>query len=101
MPNARQLARLSRLPVAEWLGDGALAEFAREEMRRFVAPRRPSVLTIGNFDGVHRGHQHLVAYVMQRARERGYASGAITLYPDPARVLRPSEPTQYLTSLEE
>jgi riboflavin kinase/FMN adenylyltransferase len=78
-----------------------MAEYAREEMHRFASVARPTVLTIGNFDGVHRGHQHLVRFVMQRARERGYAAGAVTLYPDPARVLRPSEPAQYLTSLEE
>lgn len=79
-----------------------MSEFAREELRRF-GPRepRPSALTIGNFDGVHRGHQHLVAYLIQRARQLGLAAGVVTLYPDPARVLRPQEPPQYLTSLEE
>jgi len=80
-----------------------MSEFAREELHRFVFPGkdRPTALTIGNFDGVHRGHQHLVAYLISRARALSLAAGAITLYPDPARVLRPQEPPEYLTSLEE
>ena len=77
-----------------------MSEFAREELRHFGLGR-PTALTIGNFDGVHRGHQHLVRFVIERARALGLAAGAITLSPDPARVLRPQEPPQYLTSLEE
>jgi riboflavin kinase / FMN adenylyltransferase len=77
-----------------------VSEFAAEELHRFQAGR-PTALTIGNFDGVHRGHQHLVRFVIERARGLGLAPGAVTLYPDPVRVLRPHEPMQYLTSLEE
>jgi riboflavin kinase/FMN adenylyltransferase len=77
-----------------------MSEFAREEMRRF-APSRGSALTIGNFDGVHLGHQHLVRFLIERASGAGLQPGAVTLYPDPVRVLRPQEPMQYLTSLEE
>jgi riboflavin kinase/FMN adenylyltransferase len=77
-----------------------MSEFAREEMRRF-APTRGTALTIGNFDGVHLGHQHLVRFLVERAAAAGLQAGAVTLYPDPVRVLRPQEPMQYLTSLEE
>jgi riboflavin kinase / FMN adenylyltransferase len=77
-----------------------MSEFAREELRHF-RPARGAALTIGNFDGVHLGHQHLVRFVIERARAEGLLSGAVTLYPDPVRVLRPQEPMQYLTSLEE
>jgi riboflavin kinase/FMN adenylyltransferase len=77
-----------------------MSEFAREELRRF-ASGRPTALTIGNFDGVHRGHQHLVRFLIVRAHALNLAAGVVTLYPDPARVLRPQEPAQYLTSLEE
>jgi len=73
---------------------------AREELRH-LRPSGPTAVTIGNFDGVHRGHQHLVRFVVERARELGYAPGVITLYPDPVRVLRPQDPMPYLTSLEE
>lgn len=77
-----------------------VSEFAREELQRFPSDRG-SVLTIGNFDGVHLGHQYLVSRVIERARERSLAAGAVTLYPDPVRVLRPEEPMKYLSSLEE
>ena len=77
-----------------------MSEFAREELRAF-RPQRGSGLTIGNFDGVHLGHQHLVRFLIERAHALGLAAGAVTLYPDPVRVLRPDLPMQYLTSLEE
>jgi riboflavin kinase/FMN adenylyltransferase len=77
-----------------------MSEFAREELRRFPV-ERASALTIGNFDGVHLGHQYLVRRVIELAEQRGLEAGAVTLYPDPVRVLRPEEPMQYLTSLEE
>ena len=77
-----------------------MSEFAREELRRF-RPSKGTALTIGNFDGVHLGHQHLVHFLMQRAQSQGLQAGVVTLYPDPVRVLRPQEPMQYLTSLEE
>jgi riboflavin kinase/FMN adenylyltransferase len=50
---------------------------------------------------VHLGHQHLVRFLIERAQAKGLLAGAVTLYPDPVRVLRPQEPMQYLTSLEE
>jgi riboflavin kinase/FMN adenylyltransferase len=77
-----------------------MSEFAREELLRFSVPG-PTVLTIGNFDGVHLGHQYLVRKVIEQAQQRGMIAGAVTLYPDPVRVLRPEEPMKYLTSLEE
>jgi riboflavin kinase / FMN adenylyltransferase len=58
-------------------------------------------VTVGVFDGVHRGHQYLFSHLIRRARSLDLAAGAITLYPDPDRVLRPEKPLQYLTSLEE
>lgn len=77
-----------------------MSEYAREELSRFSVSG-PTALTIGNFDGVHLGHQYLVRRVIETARARGMAPGAVTLYPDPARVLRPEEPMKYLSSLEE
>ena len=75
-------------------------ELAREELRR-AAAGRPSAVTIGKFDGVHRGHQYLVSLLLHRARERGLASVVITLHPHPITVLRPGTPVTYLCSLEE
>ncbi len=75
-------------------------QLAREELSR-AAPGRPSAVTIGKFDGVHRGHQHLVSQLIEHARRHDLASVAITLHPHPITVLRPNTPITYLCSLEE
>jgi riboflavin kinase/FMN adenylyltransferase len=77
-----------------------VSEFAREELLHF-RPERETALTVGNFDGVHLGHRHLVEYVMRRAREEGLAAGVVTLYPDPDTVLRPRDSMRYITSFEQ
>jgi riboflavin kinase / FMN adenylyltransferase len=59
----------------------------------------PSVATIGNFDGVHRGHRWVISEVVERARTLGIRSGAITFDPHPARVLRPQAPQPLITPL--
>lgn len=51
--------------------------------------RRPSVVAFGVFDGLHRGHQALIARVVQRARESGAAASILTFDPHPALVLSP------------
>lgn len=61
----------------------------------------PSVATIGNFDGVHRGHQWVISEVVARARELGIASVAITFNPHPARVIRPDSRQPLITPLVE
>lgn len=73
---------------------------ARRELAR-IAPGRPSAVTIGVFDGVHRGHQHLVGGLIERARGEDLAAVALTFNPHPRAVLRPGFAVTYLTSLEE
>jgi len=73
---------------------------ARRELGR-VAPGRPCAVTIGVFDGVHRGHQHLIALLLEHARREDLAAVAITFNPHPRTVLHPGTPVTYLTSLEE
>lgn len=53
--------------------------------REFTRP----VLTIGNFDGVHRGHQAILELVIERARSQGGESVLFTFEPHPRRVLQP------------
>ena len=62
-------------------------------------PTTPIVATIGNFDGVHLGHQSVIAEVLSRARFLGGQSLAITFDPHPARVLRPGHPHPLITPL--
>ena len=62
-------------------------------------PTTPVVDTIGNFDGVHLGHQGVIAEVIERARFLGGRSLAITFNPHPARVLHPEQPHRLITPL--
>lgn len=53
-----------------------------------------SVVTIGVFDGVHRGHQQIIGHAVKRAAERGLRSVVVTFDPHPSEVVRPgSHPT--------
>ncbi len=64
-------------------------------------PFGPVVATIGNFDGVHRGHRWVIAEVIARAKALGVGSLAITFDPHPARVLRPQLALPLITPLPE
>ena len=57
------------------------------------------VVTIGVFDGVHRGHQQLIARAVAHGRELGLPTVLITFDPHPASVLRPGTHPARLTSL--
>jgi riboflavin kinase/FMN adenylyltransferase len=57
------------------------------------------VVTIGVFDGVHRGHQSIIADAVQLAAERGVPSVLITFAPHPSEVVRPGSHPPVLTSI--
>lgn len=61
------------------------------------AERRPIVVAMGNFDGVHLGHQAIINTAVQRAEALGGLSLALTFEPHPVRVLRPEPPLPLLT----
>jgi len=54
-----------------------------------LEPDQQVALTIGSFDGLHIGHQHLVRRLVARAREIGVLAAALTFTPHPRRVLSP------------
>lgn len=62
---------------------------------------RPSIVTIGVFDGVHRGHQHLISNLVAEARASGRGAVVLTFHPHPDVVLRGLEGRYYLTSPEQ
>ena len=57
----------------------------------------PSVAAIGNFDGVHRGHQEILGSVVKEARAHGARAVAVTFDPHPECVLRPQRAPKLLT----
>jgi riboflavin kinase/FMN adenylyltransferase len=61
----------------------------------------PSAVTIGNFDGVHNGHQHLFKQVLEAARERNLRPTVLTFDPHPANVVAPQRAPKLLTRPDE
>jgi riboflavin kinase / FMN adenylyltransferase len=60
-----------------------------------------TVVSVGNFDGVHRAHTHVLCEIVRRAREIGTKSAAVTFEPHPARILRPDSSLKLLTPTPE
>ncbi|MDI2036074.1 bifunctional riboflavin kinase/FAD synthetase [Paenarthrobacter nitroguajacolicus] len=61
----------------------------------------PTVVTIGNFDGVHRGHQHVLAQLTDTAKRYNIPSVAVTFDPHPAQVHRPDAAPELIMGLQD
>ncbi|MFL6077538.1 MAG: bifunctional riboflavin kinase/FAD synthetase [Mycobacteriales bacterium] len=59
-----------------------------------------TAVTMGVFDGVHRGHQYLIDLTVRRAGERGLRSVVVTFEPNPLAVLAPGKEPPLLTTLD-
>ncbi|HXA79411.1 MAG TPA: bifunctional riboflavin kinase/FAD synthetase [Candidatus Acidoferrales bacterium] len=79
----------------------AVVRSPEEWFARFGHPCRHTAVTIGNFDGVHLGHQQILRTVLARARQSDTLAAVLTFYPHPARVLRPAEAPALLETLEQ
>ncbi len=64
-------------------------------------PAAGSVVTIGAYDGVHLGHQAVIAAVRERAAADGLASAVVTFDRHPASVVRPESAPRLLTDLDQ
>jgi riboflavin kinase/FMN adenylyltransferase len=60
-----------------------------------------TVVSVGNFDGVHRAHRNVLAEIVGRAKAAKFKSVAVTFDPHPARILRPEKSFKLLTPLPE
>ena len=60
-----------------------------------------TVVSIGNFDGVHRAHQHVIAEIVARAKKLQATSVVVTFEPHPIRILRPDNNLRLLTPTSE
>ncbi len=74
---------------------------AEEWMARFPAGSSPAALAIGNFDGLHLGHQQILQRVSERARQSNCLAAVLTFYPHPAKVLRPADAPPLLMTLDQ
>src|SRR5580692_5625923 len=61
----------------------------------------PTLVSVGNFDGVHRAHAHVLREIVARARQSGAKAVAVTFEPHPARILRPEFGLKLLTPTPE
>jgi riboflavin kinase/FMN adenylyltransferase len=61
----------------------------------------PALVSVGNFDGVHRAHRHVIDEIVRRAKTANAQSVVVTFEPHPARILRPDHNFKLLTPLPE
>ncbi len=61
----------------------------------------PTFVTVGNFDGVHRAHRHVIGEIVRRARASNGHAVVVTFEPHPARILRPDHSFNLLTPTPE
>jgi len=61
----------------------------------------PTLVSVGNFDGVHRAHANVLREIVARARSAGDKAVAVTFEPHPGRILRPDSGLQLLTPTAE
>jgi len=64
-------------------------------------PARPLLLTIGVFDGVHRGHRYLLDQLIARAKQEGCLSGVVTFKTHPEKVLKRRDYLPWICTLQE
>src|SRR3954447_8638116 len=81
-------------------GRGASLVITLEDFAGVPARVRGAYVAIGNFDGVHRGHAHLLARLRARADAAGASAIALTFDPPPVAILRPDAAPAPLTWLE-
>jgi len=70
-------------------------------LEQLTGPPRETVLTIGNFDGAHRGHQRIFSLVVHEAQQIGGTPVLVTFLPHPAKVLKPESAPLMISTREQ
>jgi phosphoribosyl 1,2-cyclic phosphate phosphodiesterase len=88
-PAVERAARAAAVQVH--VSSGKLTAFysAADWLARYGTTNRGSVIAIGNFDGIHLGHQRVLEYALNRAKKSGAVATALTFEPSPLKILRP------------
>lgn len=71
------------------------------DLREFRESLPHPVVTMGNFDGIHRGHQEIFRILRREAEENGGTALVITFFPHPLKVLHPERAPRLITCLED
>src|SRR5262249_51230029 len=61
----------------------------------------PRAVTIGNFDGVHKGHRRILQRVVELARQNAWKAAVLTFHPHPTRLVAPERAPRLLTTPEQ
>jgi riboflavin kinase/FMN adenylyltransferase len=79
------------LAVHVYLPTGRLTAFysAADWAAQYGVSGRGSIVAIGNFDGIHLGHQRVLGFTLTMAKDTGAVATALTFEPPPLKVLRP------------
>lgn len=75
--------------IVDQPGSASVFASSQEWAARYGRCGRGSVLVVGNFDGIHLGHQMILNHAVQHARKSGAVPTALTFEPPPLKVLRP------------
>lgn len=62
---------------------------------------RKSIITLGTFDGVHLGHQKMIAELLAQAKKLDYEPILLTFFPHPTHILTPDKPLKMINSIDE
>jgi len=71
-----------------------------EEELAVFSPEKNTIITVGVFDGVHLGHKHLIAELLQEAGQRGMLSGVVTFRQHPEDLLSSKQKLPFLTDIQ-
>lgn len=71
------------------------------DLNKITSPFSNSIITLGNFDGLHLGHQALIKMIIDRAKETGAKSLVVTFRPHPLKILAPDKCPPLISIYEE